>query len=30
MTIRFKTIGASKFANTRQPVFTIDHDVQNK
>ncbi|EIM23942.1 homoaconitase [Wallemia mellicola] len=27
---KFKTIGAKSPANPRQPVFTIDHDVQNK
>jgi homoaconitate hydratase len=27
---KFKSIGASKIDNPRQPVFTIDHDVQNK
>lgn len=27
---RFKSIGAAKFKNPRQPVFTLDHDVQNK
>jgi len=27
---KFKTIGATKFRNPRQPVFTLDHDVQNK
>ncbi|KAI9204703.1 mitochondrial Homoaconitase [Polychytrium aggregatum] len=27
---KFKSIGAGKFNNPRQPVFTLDHDVQNK
>lgn len=27
---KFGAIGATSFANARQPVFTIDHDVQNK
>ena len=27
---RFKSIGASKIADPRQLVFTLDHDVQNK
>jgi homoaconitate hydratase len=27
---RFKSIGATKIHNPRQPVFTLDHDVQNK
>ncbi|ORX81631.1 homoaconitase [Basidiobolus meristosporus CBS 931.73] len=27
---KFKSIGAGKFKNTRQPVFALDHDVQNK
>ncbi|WAQ87712.1 hypothetical protein PtA15_8A618 [Puccinia triticina] len=27
---KFNSIGASKINNPRQPVFTIDHDVQNK
>ncbi|KAI9141299.1 aconitase A [Paraphysoderma sedebokerense] len=27
---KFKTIGAAKFNNPRQPVFALDHDVQNK
>ncbi|KAF8902313.1 hypothetical protein CPB85DRAFT_1256072 [Mucidula mucida] len=27
---KFKSIGASKIHNTSQPVFTLDHDVQNK
>ncbi|KAJ3416898.1 mitochondrial Homoaconitase [Chytridiales sp. JEL 0842] len=27
---KFKAIGASKVHNPRQPVFTADHDVQNK
>lgn len=27
---RFKSIGASKIHNPQQPVFTLDHDVQNK
>jgi homoaconitate hydratase len=27
---RFKSIGATKFNNPRQPVFALDHDVQNK
>ncbi|KAJ3070033.1 mitochondrial Homoaconitase [Podochytrium sp. JEL0797] len=27
---KFKAIGADKFDNPRQPVFTLDHDVQNK
>ncbi|KAI4518312.1 homoaconitase [Schizophyllum commune Loenen D] len=27
---KFKAIGATKIHNPRQPVFTIDHDVQNK
>lgn len=27
---RFKSIGASRIHNPRQPVFTLDHDVQNK
>ncbi|CAI2175695.1 330_t:CDS:2 [Funneliformis geosporum] len=27
---KFKSIGASKFKNLRQAVFTLDHDVQNK
>ncbi|TIA89936.1 hypothetical protein E3P99_01797 [Wallemia hederae] len=27
---KFGAIGATNFANPRQPVFTIDHDVQNK
>ncbi|KAJ3282393.1 mitochondrial Homoaconitase [Borealophlyctis nickersoniae] len=27
---KFKSIGAAKFKNPRQPVFTLDHDVQNK
>ncbi|CAH7672932.1 hypothetical protein BY996DRAFT_4589766 [Phakopsora pachyrhizi] len=27
---KFKSIGVSKISNSRQPVFAIDHDVQNK
>ena len=27
---RFNGLGATKVYNTRQPVFTLDHDVQNK
>ncbi|KIY68848.1 homoaconitase [Cylindrobasidium torrendii FP15055 ss-10] len=27
---KFKTIGATKIHNPRQPVFTLDHDVQNR
>ncbi|KAI9002112.1 homoaconitase mitochondrial precursor [Hyaloraphidium curvatum] len=27
---KFKDIGAAKMFNPRQPVFTLDHDVQNK
>ena len=27
---KFKSIGASKIANPRQPVFTLDHNVQDK
>jgi len=27
---KFKSIGASKVADPRQPVFAIDHDIQNK
>ncbi|KAH7884550.1 hypothetical protein F5I97DRAFT_1812831 [Phlebopus sp. FC_14] len=27
---KFKSIGATKIANPRQAVFTLDHDVQNK
>lgn len=27
---RFKSIGAAQFKNPRQPVFALDHDVQNK
>ena len=27
---RFKGLGATKVYSTRQPVFTLDHDVQNK
>lgn len=27
---RFKSIGATRIQNPRQPVFTLDHDVQNK
>ncbi|KAF5327578.1 hypothetical protein D9619_004349 [Psilocybe cf. subviscida] len=27
---KFKSIGASKIHNPKQPVFTLDHDVQNK
>lgn len=27
---KFRSIGASKLANPRQAVFTVDHDVQNK
>ncbi|KAJ3033886.1 mitochondrial Homoaconitase [Rhizophlyctis rosea] len=27
---KFNSIGAAKFKNPRQPVFTLDHDVQNK
>ena len=27
---KFKTIGAKKMANPRQPVFTLDHNVQDK
>jgi len=27
---KFKSIGASKIANPRQVVFTIDHDIQNR
>lgn len=27
---RFASIQAKKFFDTRQPVFTLDHDVQNK
>ncbi|TIA92235.1 hypothetical protein E3P81_01566 [Wallemia ichthyophaga] len=27
---KFAAIGATSFSNPRQPVFTIDHDVQNK
>ncbi|KAI9283025.1 hypothetical protein BC943DRAFT_343943 [Umbelopsis sp. AD052] len=27
---RFKSIGATKINNPRQPVFALDHDVQNK
>ncbi|TPX35126.1 hypothetical protein SmJEL517_g02418 [Synchytrium microbalum] len=26
---KFKSIGATKFKNPKQPVFTLDHDVQN-
>ncbi|KAG0282787.1 mitochondrial Homoaconitase, partial [Dissophora globulifera] len=26
----FKSIGAAKFKNPSQPVFALDHDVQNK
>ncbi len=28
--IKFKAIGATKFANPRQPVFTLDHNIQDK
>ncbi len=27
---KFNSIGASKIANPRQPVYTLDHDIQNK
>ncbi|KAG8732265.1 mitochondrial Homoaconitase [Ceratobasidium sp. 414] len=27
---KFKSLGATKIHNPRQPVFTLDHDVQNK
>ncbi|KAG8932041.1 mitochondrial Homoaconitase [Tulasnella sp. 418] len=27
---KFKAIGATRIRNSRQPVFTLDHDVQNK
>ncbi|KZV73070.1 homoaconitase [Peniophora sp. CONT] len=27
---KFKSIGAKKIHNSRQPVFTLDHDVQNR
>ena len=27
---KFKAIGASKMANPRQPVFTLDHNVQDQ
>ena len=27
---KFKAIGAKKMANPRQPVFTLDHNVQDK
>ncbi len=27
---KFKEIGATKMANARQPVFTLDHDIQNR
>jgi len=27
---KFKAIGATKIANPRQPVFALDHDIQNK
>ncbi|KAI0048946.1 homoaconitase [Auriscalpium vulgare] len=27
---KFNSIGAKRIASTRQPVFTLDHDVQNK
>lgn len=27
---KFKSIGATKFYNPKQPVFALDHDVQNK
>ncbi|MBU1984556.1 homoaconitase [bacterium] len=27
---KFKSIGAKKMANSRQPVFALDHDVQNR
>ncbi len=27
---KFKSIGATKMNNPRQPVFTLDHDIQNK
>ncbi|KAH8824326.1 hypothetical protein DL96DRAFT_1613739 [Flagelloscypha sp. PMI_526] len=27
---KFKSIGATKIYNSRQPVFTLDHDVQNR
>ena len=27
---KFKSIGAKKVHNPRQPVFTLDHDIQNK
>lgn len=27
---KFKTIGAAKIADSHQPVFAIDHDIQNK
>ncbi|KAF9421670.1 mitochondrial Homoaconitase [Podila epigama] len=27
---KFKSIGAAQFKNPRQPVFALDHDVQNK
>ena len=27
---KFKAIGATKMANPRQPVFTLDHNVQDK
>ena len=26
---KFKAIGASKIANPRQPIFTLDHNVQD-
>lgn len=28
--VRFKSIGATRIQNPKQPVFTLDHDVQNK
>ncbi len=28
--IKFQKIGAKKFANPRQPVFTLDHNIQDK
>ena len=28
--VKFKAIGAKKMANSRQPVFTLDHNVQDK
>lgn len=27
---KFRSIGATKIANSRQPVFALDHDIQNK